>query len=214
MQGCSFFFFCSVTPPSSLCVFQVQGHREPDGHPDVQRCLLDVSEGRLHLAAVHPAGRPRGRFLAARLHAGTRLVGHGTEVNRHAVSSLTSSSPCPLPPRHSGPRGARQRDFRQLRAVPAVQPDAPEDPLGDDLPGLLPGSAGCHLRLLLPHRTHAHQECARDAGRSQRTHQETGLSLTHTHTLSLVGGGLTDADPPPAAGVDNRSAAFTHQCLN
>lgn len=42
----------------SAFVPQVQGHREPDGHPDVQRRVLDVSESCVHLAAVRPAGCP------------------------------------------------------------------------------------------------------------------------------------------------------------
>ena len=83
----------------SLRVPQVQGHRQPDGHPDVQRRVLDVSEGGLYLAAVRPAGRPGGHFLSSRLHAGkTRLTlqlsyytwSHITQVSpAHAVTRLT-----------------------------------------------------------------------------------------------------------------------------
>lgn len=62
-----------MIPEFNFClrsVHQVQGDREPDGHPDLQRRLLDLLEGCFHLAVVHPAGRPRGRFLSGCLHAG------------------------------------------------------------------------------------------------------------------------------------------------
>lgn len=54
----------------SLCGHQVQGDSEPDGHPDIQRRLLDVSEGCFYLAAVRPAGCPWGHFLTSCHHAG------------------------------------------------------------------------------------------------------------------------------------------------
>lgn len=67
----------------------------------------------------------------------------------------------------SGSQGQHERHLRELRALPAVQSDASQNPLCDDLPGLLPDPSDHHLSVLLPHCPHANQECLQHAGGSQ-----------------------------------------------